>query len=130
MANFSIDHLHLLSRDAMETAKYYEKMFGAKLIPSTGANGLPRCDVDINGQIFRVTTAEPDVRGPAPGPHQQRGVDHIGLHVEDMDTTAAELERLGVEFAIAPKTVRPGVKIAFISAPDGVTIELVQSNEA
>ena len=104
-------------------------MFDAKLTASTGANGLPRCDMEIGGKVFRVTTAAEDVGGPSRGPHQHLGMDHIGFHVDSLDEAVADLNRLGVEFSIAPRTVRPGVKIAFIRAPDGVTVELMENNE-
>ncbi len=130
MTDFAMDHLHLLSRDAVAAGRFYEKMFDAKITISTGANGLPRCDVDINGQIIRVTTAAGDAGGPASGPHQQLGLDHIGLRVDNMDDAAARLEQRGVEFSRAPSTPRPGVRIAFIRAPDGVSIELVESDES
>ena len=32
----------------------------------------------------------------------------------------------GVEFTMKPTVLRPGLKIAFIQAPDGVRIELLQ----
>ena len=43
-----------------------------------------------------------------------------------METAVAELKRRGASFKMEPRTIRPGVKIAFIEAPDNVRIELLE----
>jgi lactoylglutathione lyase len=43
-----------------------------------------------------------------------------------MEEAAAELKRRGATFIMEPRTIRPGVKIAFIKAPDNVRIELLE----
>jgi hypothetical protein len=37
-----------------------------------------------------------------------------------------ELKAKGVAFTMEPKQLRPGVKIAFLTAPQNVSIELIQ----
>jgi catechol 2,3-dioxygenase-like lactoylglutathione lyase family enzyme len=53
------------------------------------------------------------------------GLDHIGLRVNNIDDVCAELKAKGAEFTIEPKTIRPGVRIAFVRGPQGVLIELL-----
>jgi len=43
-----------------------------------------------------------------------------------MDEAVAELKRRGAHFALEPRTIRPGVRIAFVQAPDNVRIELLE----
>lgn len=50
----------------------------------------------------------------------------IGLKVQDMNAAVAELRRKGAEFVVEPNSPRPGVKLAFMQAPDGVRIEILQ----
>ena len=54
------------------------------------------------------------------------GLDHFGLRVDDMDAAVAELKRRGAHFSVEPRTIRPGVRIAFVQAPDNVRIELLE----
>ena len=71
MPVYSYDHIHLRSRDPMATAKYYEKMFDAKIIESIQSDGQPRIDLDINGLtvfIARVP-AEAQIPGAPRDPH-------------------------------------------------------------
>ena len=57
-----------------------------------------------------------------------RGLDHFGLSVSGIDAIAADLKAKGVEFTREPTTVRPGVRVCFIRAPEGVSIELLDRN--
>ena len=126
MPTFTYDHIHLRSRDPMGTAQYYEKMFGAKIIESTQPDGQPRIDLDINGLVVFIALVPQDADVPS-GPREPYiGLDHFGLRVEDLDEAAAELKELGAEFTLEPRTIRPGVKIAFVRAPDDVRIELLE----
>ena len=54
------------------------------------------------------------------------GLDHFGFRVDNLDETAEELKRRGAEIVVEPRTIRPGVRIAFVRAPDDVRIELLQ----
>jgi len=49
MPVYSYDHIHLRSRDPLATAKFYERMFGAKVLESVQSDGATRVDLDING---------------------------------------------------------------------------------
>ena len=126
MTSYSFHHVHLLSTDAVAAARFYETMFGATFTESKGANGLPRCHVDIGGQLILISTADDRAGEAATGPHGQMGLDHIGIRVDDMDEAAVELKQRGAEFSVEPREFRPGIRIAFLRAPDGVSVELVE----
>lgn len=54
------------------------------------------------------------------------GVDHFGLAIGgDFDGYCSELKKAGVDFSLEPANINPSTRIAFIRAPDGVSIELV-----
>ena len=42
------------------------------------------------------------------------------------DEAVAELKRRGADFMMEPRAIRPGVRIAFVRAPDNVRIELLE----
>ena len=112
MIEYKYDHIHLRSREPMETARYFERMFGAKIIESIQTDGQPRGDLDINGLAIFIAEADSDLpEGPVDPP---QGLDHFGFRVEDLDRAAADLRSKGVEFVEEPNVVRPGMKIAFI----------------
>jgi lactoylglutathione lyase len=123
---FRFHHMHLLTRDPKGTAQYYHKMFDAKIIESVQSDGKPRIDLDMNGvSVFVLPVAPGEKRPDSPaGPYV--GLDHFGFAVSDLDEAAAELKRRGAEFFLEPRTIRPGVKIAFVRGPENVRIELVE----
>ena len=126
MPVYTYDHIHLRSRDPMATAQYYHKMFDAKIIESVQSDGQPRVDLDINGLTVFVARVAPDAEIAQAPAEPYLGLDHFGLRVDNLDQAAAELKRRGVEFTMEPRTIRPGVKIAFVRAPDDVRIELLE----
>ncbi len=121
---FTWDHVHLRSPDPEATAAYFEKMFGAEVLRSM-QQGKPRIDLKLGGANIFIAPVAPDSGvNPAPvTPYQ--GLDHFGLSVSGIDSIVAELKAKGAEFTMEPTTVRPGVRIAFLRGPQGVSIELL-----
>lgn len=131
MSVFKYDHVHLRSPDPEATAQFYEKMFGAEVIrgtypPGSLYEGKPRISMKLGGQTILIAPA--DISRPTSQPPQPPyfGLEHIGLTVDDIDSAAVELKRKGAEFAMEPVTRNPGTRIAFVRAPQGVLVELVQ----
>ena len=124
MINYRQDHVHLMSHDAMAAGAYYEKMFGAELVRSQGANGLPRANLSLAGQRILISTVTEKVTQTASGPHSCLGLDHIGIAVDDLQAAVADLEAKGAEFLMKPKDEK--ARIAFVKGPDFVSIELVR----
>jgi catechol 2,3-dioxygenase-like lactoylglutathione lyase family enzyme len=124
MAQLTWDHIHLRTVNPEAMAQWFETMLGAEVLRST-QEGKPRIDLRLGGaNIFIAPVAAGDGVNAAPTiPY--RGLDHFGLSVNGIDAIAADLKKKGVEFTKEPTTVRPGVRICFIRAPEGVSIELL-----
>jgi catechol 2,3-dioxygenase-like lactoylglutathione lyase family enzyme len=104
-------------------------MFGAEVLRSM-QDGKPRIDLKLGGaDIFIAPVASGDGVNPPPvAPYQ--GLDHFGLRVSGIDAAVAELKAKGAVFTKEPITVRPGVRVAFLRGPEGVSIELLDRNAA
>jgi lactoylglutathione lyase len=127
LAKYTWDHIHLRTTDPDAMAKWFEEKLGAEVI-RTMQQGKPRIDLKIGGaSIFIAPVAHGDGTNAAPTiPY--RGLDHFGLSVSGIDEIAADLKKKGVEFTREPTTVRPGTRVCFIKAPEGVSIELLDRN--
>jgi catechol 2,3-dioxygenase-like lactoylglutathione lyase family enzyme len=124
MPKYTYDHIHIRTPDPEATAQWYETMLGAEVIRSM-QQGAPRIDLKLGGaNIFLAPVKAGDGVNPPPATPYQ-GLDHFGLTVTGIDTVVAELKAKGVEFTKEPTTVRPGVRVAFLRAPQGVSIELL-----
>ncbi len=126
MPKYTYDHIHLRTRQPREMAQYFEKMFDAKIIDSVQSDGVSRTDLDIDGLMLFIAPvpADADIQSNPTEPHL--GLDHFGFRVDNVDETVAELKGRGAEIVREPVTIRPGVRIAFVRAPDDVRIELLQ----
>ena len=129
MAEFTYDHMHLRSPDPEATAAFYERMFGAQILRSV-QGGQPRIDLKLGGvDVFIMPVAVGSNVSPAP-PHPHQGLDHFGLRVNGIDAVVADLRAKGVHFTMEPTTIRPGVRVAFLRGPEGVSIELLDRDAA
>jgi lactoylglutathione lyase len=130
MATFTYDHIHLRSPDAEATARWYADMLGAEIIRSVQSDGRPRLDLNLGGVAVFVAQVPLEQSVSAPPEPPYLGLEHIGLRVSDIDDVVAELKKKGAEFTVEPKTIRPGVRIAFLRGPQNVHIELLDRNAA
>jgi catechol 2,3-dioxygenase-like lactoylglutathione lyase family enzyme len=129
MARFTWDHIHLRSPNPEATAAFYERMFGAEVI-RTMQQGKPRIDLKVGGaNVFIFPVVPGDKTNPPPtSPYQ--GLDHFGLSVTGIDAVVADLKAKGAEFTMEPNNIRPGIRIAFLRGPEGVSIELLERSSA
>lgn len=143
----TFQHVHFLSDDPISTGQWYLKHFGMttnNANPSREArthNGLqiyPYMGTNLDGVQFfwypkafgqgsfpdawkgRTTFASP--RG--------RVIDHVAFSVEGLDAALARLEANGVTVLQRPQPALNGlVRSAFVQAPDGVELELVETRQ-
>lgn len=124
-AQVSFDHVHLVSRDPHATAKWYADLLGGEITRSVEVMGAPQVYVSFGGPMVIV-------RGERPAEHAvdrpgfEWGMDHFGLRINgDFDAFCARLRSSGVRFAVEPTDFNAATRIAFVHAPDGVTVELI-----
>jgi lactoylglutathione lyase len=130
VSEFVYDHVHLRSPDPDATAQYYERMFGAKIVKSVMSNGLPRTDLELGGVAVFIAQVPPDAELHDKPDGSYVGLDHLGLRVKNIDAVVAELKAKGAHFTVEPRTIRPGVRIAFLKGPQDVLIELLDRDAA
>ena len=130
MTEFSYDHVHLRSPDPEATARYYERMFGAEIIKSIQSDGRERVDMSLGGVMMFIAKVDPDASLPEKPAGSYVGLDHLGLRVRNIDRVCDELKAKGAEFTVEPKTIRPGVRIAFVRGPQNVLIEILDRDVA
>ena len=125
MIKFNWEHIHLRSPDPEATAEWYRDKLGAEIIKSSQPDGSMRIDLNLAGQKVFIAKAMPGKAADAPA-SPYLGLDHFGLTVPDIKAAVAALKAKGVAFTMDVTTNRPGVQIAFLTAPENVSIELIQ----
>ena len=120
--SFTFDHIHLRTSDIAGTVKFYQANLGADGIDTSRPDGT--IGLHIGGTMVLIS---PIQQGQAVDSSiAERTFDHFAVTVPNIDETAARMKANGVAFTREPVTLRPGLRIAFIMAPDNVKIEIIQ----
>lgn len=124
---FNVNHIHLKSSDPKAMADWFVKAFNIEILAD---NVRPVGDRFIatkteGGLTINISSERTDEKlGPSDAnPHY--GLEHFGFDTDDMDADIERLVGLGAELKEGPID-NPTSKIAFIAAPGGVRIELIQ----
>jgi catechol 2,3-dioxygenase-like lactoylglutathione lyase family enzyme len=135
---FKFDHVHIISENPRASANWYVEMFGATIAADTFARGAPQIFVDLGGMTILIRGQRPGEAPVAARPIRQfadfssydaNGIDHFGfMYHGDLAAFCTELRAKGVTFPVELKKGVGGNLLCYVAAPDGVSIELMQSN--
>ena len=117
-------HTRYRVNDLEKTVQFYRDVLGLKEIER---HESPRGSKLV---FFSVPNSEEEIEisyYPASGPvHVQPDLTHLAFEVEDLKAFAQELEKKGYPLTDGPTETSSGNLIAFIDAPEGYEIELIQ----
>ncbi len=129
--NITFDHVHLISKDPQATANWYVDALGAEIVRTGAVKGAPQVYVQIGGGAMLIVRGERPGESTANKPGLEWGVDHFGVRVKgDFTAFCAGLKAKGVQFSVEPTDFNPTTQLAFINAPDGVSVELLNRKDA
>ena len=125
--NFIQNHLHFRSEDPDAAAKFYCDNFGAVITSERPLSTTKSIQLELNNQPLMTISGRAEGEDPVPGSTDPRyGLDHFGFEVDDMAAAAANLKANGAKFICEPWTMPSGSMVAFIEAPDHVSVEIIQ----
>lgn len=134
---FEFDHIHIISQHPHDSANWYVDMFGADIVADTVSRGAPQIFVEIGGKKLvirgqRLGEAPTAAKAIEPytdfSSHNEWGTDHFGfMYHGDLRAFCDELQAKGVSFPVALKQGVGGRLLCYVSAPDGVSIELMEA---
>jgi lactoylglutathione lyase len=129
-ATLGFDHVHLVAKDPHVTAEWYAAKLGGEITRSLDLRGAPQVYVSFGGFIV-IVRGQRTAETAAAKPGLQWGIDHFGLRVNgDFDGFCAQLKANGVALTREPTDFNVNTRIAFIQAPDGVSVELLNRKDA
>ena len=116
-------HTRYRVNDLERTVKFYRDVLGLR---ETSRHKSPR-----GSELVFMKAPESDeeielCQYPGSGPVQvPPDLTHLAFEVDDLEEFARELEKKGVKLSDGP-TKTPGMTFAFVDAPEGYEIELMQ----
>jgi Lactoylglutathione lyase and related lyases len=60
------------------------------------------------------------------GLEDQLGFRYVTFVIENLSELCADLQKIGIEFTVPEREMRPGVRIAMVKDPDGNIVEFVE----
>ena len=142
MTNTSLvfEHIHIISEDPQSAAAWYADMLGGEITETYELRGAPQIAVVFEGITILIRGRR---RGENPdrtnsiqsfndfASHNEWGMDHFAFRVQaDLTEFCNTLKEKGATFSIEPYDSIGstwGGNIAYLNAPDGVSVELLQA---
>lgn len=111
-------HVHFISPEYKQLLAWYMDTFSTELRP----RGRIAETTNVPGMNLSFGNSEtPTI------PTKGRAIDHIGFELDDLQAFCKVLEAKGIKFDVAYREVPSiGLKIAYITDPSGVYIELTE----
>ena len=112
------NHVHFFTPDATKLLEWYADTFG--LTPRNRGTIKTTADAGtVNLSFGDSKTSTVPTKG--------RAIDHIGFEIKDLESFTKRLEAKGIKLDVPMRVIADtGVKYAFITDPNGTSIELTQ----
>lgn len=126
----AVDHIGIAVEDMDEALRFYRDRLGLEPGPiqESPEYGLRICRVYIGPLYLELLEARDWKRTMQRAlPHQGPGVYHVGLRVDDVDASIADLAQRGVDLLDAVPREGEDMRIAYLSptSTSGALLELV-----
>ena len=117
-------HTRMRVNDLQATVAFYQKVFGLKV---TREHQSPRGSKLV---FLSVPNSEEEIEitfFPDSGSVQvQEDLMHLAFEVEDMNAFADHIKSVGYEFSDGPTESSSGSTFAFVDAPEGYEVEIIE----
>jgi catechol 2,3-dioxygenase-like lactoylglutathione lyase family enzyme len=130
MSKDSVD-LGIVVRDGEAALKFYRDTLGLEHIADTpSGNGGTMHRLMCGSSLIKVIEypEAPEARNPVGGITAASGYRYWTISVTNLDEMAKTCGDAGYNVAVAPREIRPGVRIAMIEDPDGNWVELLEQS--
>ena len=119
-------HTRYRVNDLERTVKFYKEILGLEEIRRhKSPRGSELVFLKANGSDELIEVSH----FPGSGPVQvQPDLTHLAFEVDSLEEFSWHLEKYKIKFSDGPTTSSTGTKFAFIDAPEGYEIELIQKN--
>ena len=127
VAKESID-LGLIVRNMDACRRFYGETLGLPFegeMPLGGAGRMYR--YLIGTTVLKLLTADEQTPAGPSGMRAQTGLRYFTISVPDIEAAVERVREQGIEPSLPIREIRPGVRIAMLTDPDGNTVELLEN---
>jgi len=124
-----IHHVAIIVSDYEKSKRFYTEVLGFTILREVYREGRDsyKLDLEVNGvyqiELFSFPNPPKRVNGP-----EAVGLRHLAFEVRDVEAEVRNLERAGVECETIRVDEMTGKKFTFFKDPDGLPLELYESD--
>ena len=125
---YEFDHVHIKAADPGAVADWYVRAFDFTIVSDAvrpWGDRFVRCQT-TDGAVVNISGSRTNEKMGDSDASAHWGLEHMGIKVEDMEAEIERLTRMGAKLLEGPIALAGGMQIAFIEAPGGVRVELLQ----
>ena len=125
---YEFDHVHIKAADPGAVADWYVRAFDFTIVSDTvrpWGDRFVRCQT-TDGAVVNISGSRTNEKMGDSDASAHWGLEHMGIKVEDMEAEIERLTKMGAKLLEGPIALAGGMQIAFIEAPGGVRVELLQ----
>jgi catechol 2,3-dioxygenase-like lactoylglutathione lyase family enzyme len=130
-----LDHIHVYCSDPNASMRFYTDVLDAETLGTAhGSDGGIRFFLRLGGLALVLAPYPPDTKPGVPAAYRGGiydhgyGVGHFGLQVDNVDETLETVRQRGAKILAEPREF-VGARFAYVGAPDGVIIELLEHRQ-
>jgi catechol 2,3-dioxygenase-like lactoylglutathione lyase family enzyme len=127
-----LDHIHVYCLDPDASVRFYTDVLEAETLGTArGSDGGIRYFLRLGGLALVLAPYPQDTEPGVPAVYRDGiyehgyGIGHFGLHVDNVDEAIETVRRRGAKILAEPREF-VGARFAYVGAPDGVIIELLE----
>lgn len=124
-AKDSLD-MGVIVSDIKTSLNFYQNILGLEFVGITPLSFGIMHRLRFGTSDFKLV--DPKVLPPhgAGGLENQLGFRYVTFVIENLSELCADLQKIGIEFTVPEKELRPGVRIAMVKDPDGNIVEFIE----
>jgi catechol 2,3-dioxygenase-like lactoylglutathione lyase family enzyme len=130
-----LDHIHVYCLAPDASLRFYTDVFEAGILGKAyGSDGGVRYFLRLGGLALVLAPYPQDTEPAVPTVYRDGiyehgyGFGHFGLHVDNVDDAIETVRQRGAKILAEPREF-VGARFAYIAAPDGVIIELLEHRQ-
>jgi catechol 2,3-dioxygenase-like lactoylglutathione lyase family enzyme len=124
-AKNSLD-LGVIVSDIKASLNFYQNLLGLEFVGITPLWFGTMHRLRFGTSDFKLIAPKTMPPQGAVGLENQLGFRYVTFVIENLSEICNDLQKLGVEFTIPERELRPGVRIAMVKDPDGNIVEFVE----
>ena len=122
----AIEHIHFLCADPEKTAAFFATYLDAVEVERVTMPDWLIVRIQVGPTIIALSPKRGDQVLAEPPAPPYRGFSHIGVIVSAVDDLVERMRGDGVPVTIEPFEIAPGMRAAYVLAPDDIELELLQ----